>query len=336
MEKKLRIGIIGTGTMAQRHIGALRTDPRVDLCAVCDQNLERAQGVARQYGVPGCYGDYRELLKDESIDAVTVVTPTFTHKTIVLDALQAGKHVMCEKPPALTVQDTQACIDAARAAGKLLMYGFVYRFNQNIRFLKDYVDSGAMGDIYAVDVTRVQRCSQLGGWFVDKSRSGGGQLMDAAIHQVDAALYLMGRPAIKSVKGYATDVNSDLPEKAKGLGGTYASADHRGYHQGQRQRGGGQPPGDPRHQGGRAAHLRRPGAGQAGRVRLLPHLRPRAQGEGGAHPGRADPLRGLLPERRPLRQRGGDRPSRHAADHRRLRVGRDRQGDQVLLTKTFF
>lgn len=227
MAEKLRVALIGTGSMAQRHVNAFKSNPLVDLVAVCDANLERAKNVAQSNGIGIYCSDYMELLKNEDIDAVSVVTPTFTHKQIVLDALNHGKHVLCEKPPALNEEQVRECEAAAAKAGKVLMYAFVMRFSQNINFLKDYIASGALGDIVSVDVQRLLRCSKLGGWFVDKEKSGGGQLMDAAIHQVDAALYLMGHPAIKTVRGFTSYANSDLPEKMKGLGGTWVSADNQ-------------------------------------------------------------------------------------------------------------
>ena len=226
MADKLRIGIIGTGTMAQRHIKAYKANPNAQLWAICDANAARAEAVAKEAGVDNWYSDYRDLLANPEVDAVSIITPTFTHKAITIDALKAGKHVLCEKPPALNVAEVEECMQAAKESGKLLMYGFVQRFSQNIRFLKDYIATGAMGDIYAVDVARMQRCSMLAGWFLDKEKSGGGQLMDAAIHQIDSALYLMGFPAIKSVRGYAGYANPDLPGKIKGLGGGYRSADN--------------------------------------------------------------------------------------------------------------
>lgn len=226
MAEKLRIGIIGTGTMAQRHLKAYRANPNVKLVAICDMNPQRAEAVAKENGVDRWYSDYHQLLDNEEVDAVSIITPTFTHKEITINALKAGKHVLCEKPPALNVEEVEECVAVAKETGKLLMYGFVVRFSHNIQFLKDYIASGEMGEIYAVDVARVQRCCKLAGWFLDREKSGGGQLMDGAIHQIDAALYLMGFPAVKSVRGFTDYSNPDLPDRVKGLGGGYRSVDN--------------------------------------------------------------------------------------------------------------
>ena len=97
------------------------------------------------------------------------------------------------------------------------------RFNSHVCFLKDQVDAGKIGTIHYAEVSRVSRCDTIGGWFRDKSKSGGGALIDAAIHQLDAVLYLMGYPKVVSVTGYSTDVNKDLPDRMKGLKTIYAS-----------------------------------------------------------------------------------------------------------------
>ena len=109
------------------------------------------------------------------------------------------------------------------------MYGFVLRFSKEIMYLKDAVDSGKMGDIYYAEASRLSRCNRIGGWFIRKERSGGGALIDGAIHEIDSALYLMGYPEVKSVRGYTTRINEDLPEKVKGLGEYWISSDKNKY-----------------------------------------------------------------------------------------------------------
>ena len=224
-----RVAIIGAGSIAKRHIAAIQANPDAEIACICDMNEERVASIAKEFGLTNYCTDYMDILKDETVDAVSILTPTFTHKTIVLEALNHGKHVLCEKPPALNVQEAIECAEAAAKSGKLLMHAFVRRFGKVVRFLKEYIDSGAMGEIYYADVARMERCNKLAGWFVNKDRAGGGKLMDACIHQLDTALYLMDFPKVKSVKGYTTYVNAHLPGVMKGSKSDWVSADKGTY-----------------------------------------------------------------------------------------------------------
>lgn len=222
-----KVGLIGAGEISKCHLSSYAAIDGITVSAICDLNLGLAQARAEQYGIEKVYRDYREILQDPETDAVSIVTPTFTHSSIVIDALKAGKHVLCEKPPALTYQDALANEAAARESGKILTYGFVCRFYQPYALLKQYVASGKLGDIYYAEAYRMERCAKIGGWFRDKEKSGGGQMMDAAIHQLDLLLYLMDYPKVKSVRGYTTNVNKDLPDRIRGLGTGYTSASHQ-------------------------------------------------------------------------------------------------------------
>ena len=226
MSKTMRVAVIGAGTIAKSHLDAYRVTPGVTLATICDLNETRAWELAAEYGVEKACGDYHEILNDPTIDAVSIVTPTFTHGKIVGEALAAGKHVLCEKPPALTYEEALQNEEAAKQYGKVLMYGFVVRFMPNSYFLKEYVDAGRMGEIYYAEASRMSNSNTIGGWFRDKSKSGGGMLMDGAIHQLDLLLWLMGYPKVKSVKGFTSSVNNDLPERLRGYGAGYASADN--------------------------------------------------------------------------------------------------------------
>jgi len=216
MPELLRIGIIGAGTISAYHMGAYQACPDARLCAICDLNAEAAKARVQEFGIETVYSDYRELLANPDIDAVSITSPTFTHHQIVLDALAAGKHVLCEKPPALTVAQAEECVRAAQQSGKVLTYGFVARFYNHMQYLKQQVDSGAMGDIYFANLTRFERAVDFAGWFIDKDKAGGGNLIDGSIHEIDSALYLMGYPKVKRVTGYTTNLNRDLPDRVSG------------------------------------------------------------------------------------------------------------------------
>ena len=215
MSKLLRVGIIGAGVISAYHMNGYKAQPNVQLCAICSGHIESAQARADEFGIPKVYASHQELLADPEIDAVSIVSPTFTHKQIVLDAIAANKHILCEKPPFLTVADTVECVRAAEKSDKLLMFGFVCRNFGHMKFLKEFVDSGKMGDIYYVDLDRTKRCIQRRGWFNDKALAGGGELFDGGIHEIDSALYLMGYPKVKSVKGYTTNIHNALPYLVK-------------------------------------------------------------------------------------------------------------------------
>ena len=192
--EKLRVGVIGSGGMAVHHMKAYRTNPAVEFLAICDKNIHAAESRAKEYGVKDIYSDYRELLKRTDLDAVSIVTPNFTHAEFTQAALAEGKHVLCEKPPALNVHDTVRMVEAAKAKGKLLMFGFNGRFSEKIQCLKTYSRQGTLGDIYYVKTGYIRRCGNPGGWFATKELSGGGPLIDLGVHMIDLAIYLMGNP----------------------------------------------------------------------------------------------------------------------------------------------
>lgn len=222
----LKIGIIGAGSMSQHHIGPYQATGKCEVKAIADLNLDFAKQKAAEFNIPDVYDDYRELLKDESIDAVSIVTPTFTHKQIMLDAIKSGKHILCEKPPALNADEVRECCEAAKKSDKVIMYGLVCRHGAHIKYLKDYVESGRMGKIMTVEAQRISRCSVIGGWFVNKKMAGGGPLMDAAIHELDSALYVMGYPKPRTVVGFTSDINKDLPQRIKGTSAGWKAADN--------------------------------------------------------------------------------------------------------------
>ena len=223
----IRIGIIGAGTISTYHLNAYKGTEGATVVAICDLNPALAEKRAAEFGITQVYTDPQALLADPQIDAVSIVTPTFTHANLVAAALRAGKHVLCEKPPALTYEEALANEELAKQCGKLLMYGFVCRFHPMYAWLKDYIDAGNVGEIYYAEAYRMQQCSQIGGWFRDMEKCGGGQMMDAAIHQLDILLYYMGYPKVKSVRGYTSYVNKDLPDRIQGATRSYVSIDNQ-------------------------------------------------------------------------------------------------------------
>lgn len=223
-----RIGIIGAGAIADAHLKAFKSNTGCVVTAIADINIELAEKRAKEYSIEKVYADYKQLLADGEIDAVSIVTPTFTHTDIVIDAFRAGKDVLCEKPPALNADDVRKCIKEAEENGKFLMYAFVCRFRPHVRFLKEFIDNGKMGNFVCAEAARIYRSMDFNGWFCDKTKSGG-FLFDSAIHELDLMLYLMGYPKVKTVLGFTSNLNSDLPKKLGSNSGKYESLDTRDY-----------------------------------------------------------------------------------------------------------
>ena len=205
MDKKLKIGIIGCGGIANgKHMPALSAIPEVEMTAFCDIVRDRAEAAAAKYGAAGAkvYTDYHELLADPSIDVVHVLTPNREHAPITIDALHAGKHVMCEKPMAKTAADARAMVEAAKESGKKLTIGYQNRQKPESIFLKKAVQRGDLGEIYFAKALAVRRRgTPTWGVFLNEEEQGGGPLIDIGTHSLDLTLYLMNNYKPKMVVG---------------------------------------------------------------------------------------------------------------------------------------
>lgn len=172
--KKLKVGVIGVGNISNEHIKAYLNNPRVELYAFCDINEKQLALMAEKYGVTRTFTDKDEMLALPELDAVSVCTWNSQHAPCTIAALNAGKHVLCEKPMATTVEDALAMKEAAERNGKLLQIGFVRRFGNDCAVLQDFLREGTLGDIYFAKAAYLRRNGNPMGWFGDKSRSGGG------------------------------------------------------------------------------------------------------------------------------------------------------------------
>ncbi|ALS29540.1 Gfo/Idh/MocA family oxidoreductase [Paenibacillus cisolokensis] len=200
---KLKIGVIGTGSISNVHLDAYRNNPEVEIYAVCDLNEERAKASAQKYGATHVFTDYNELLALPEIHAVSICTWNNTHAPISIAALEAGKHVLVEKPMTQTVEQALQVQETVRRTGKVLQVGFVRRYDPNAQILKQFIDDGLLGNIYYAKASSLRRLGNPGGWFADKERSGGGPLIDIGVHVIDVCWYLMGRPKVRSISGSA-------------------------------------------------------------------------------------------------------------------------------------
>lgn len=206
MAKRTKVGIIGLGWPGREHLKGYLKSARAEVVAVCDANQELAARIAAEHGVPQVFSDHKAMLKSGGVEAVSVCLPNFLHAPVTLDALRAGRHVICEKPPALDVRQARQMAAAADKADLTLMYALCQRFTGPARLVKDFIDKGELGDIYfgrAVYHRRRGIPLGTGSWFTDKKRSGGGALIDIGVHALDTAWWLMGAPTPVSVSGSA-------------------------------------------------------------------------------------------------------------------------------------
>ncbi|NLL83590.1 MAG: Gfo/Idh/MocA family oxidoreductase [Lentisphaerae bacterium] len=202
--KKLNVAIIGCGAIGSTHAQHYSKSPYGKLTAFVDIIPERARSFAEQYGGEA-YEDYRKMLKDPSIDAVSVCLPNVLHAPVTIAALKAGKHVLCEKPIAISATQAESMSAAAKAAGKTLAIGVVNRYNSNVNWIRDMIAAGDLGEVYHVHTQfRAHRSIPgLGGWFTTKEKSGGGVMVDWGVHFIDLIMYCLGVPQPLSVSGVA-------------------------------------------------------------------------------------------------------------------------------------
>ena len=205
MGKELKIGIIGCGGIANgKHLPALATVDEASIVAFCDIVPERMEKAGEKYGAKGykLYADYKKLLEDKSIDVVHVLTPNKDHSYITVDALEAGKHVMCEKPMAISYVEAKKMLDAKNRTGKKLTIGYQTRYQADSQYLKAACERGDLGDIYYAKAHAVRRRAvPTWGVFLDEEKQGGGPLIDIGTHALDLTLWMMNNYKPKSVMG---------------------------------------------------------------------------------------------------------------------------------------
>ncbi len=210
------VAVIGCGRIAnQAHLPSLSKIDGVRIKYACDILIEKAEAAKEKFPkIENITADYKEVLADPEVEAVWVLTPNYAHYTISMDALRAGKHVLCEKP--ITINYALSCEMAAEAdkQGKILNIGVCNRFNRSVEKLRELNEKGEFGNIYHVYCSfRDCRCIPgLGGAFTTKKESGGGVLIDWGIHFFDLIFYILGDAKIKTV---TCDAYSEMAKNMK-------------------------------------------------------------------------------------------------------------------------
>ena len=199
----MRVGLIGCGDIGRVRASAVSQTPDAKLTVVSDLEGKRASGIASQFGA-AVAPDWKSLVRRDDVDVVIVSTPPSVHAEMCIEALGAGKHVMCEKPLARTPNECRRIIEAAESAGRVLATGFNYRFYPSILKAREVLDSGLIGTLDHVrSYSGYSAAEHSHGWLHDVEVMGGGALRDNGIHLIDLTRYFLGEVA--EVKGFATE-----------------------------------------------------------------------------------------------------------------------------------
>jgi predicted dehydrogenase len=229
-----KIAIIGAGGMAAYHARGFR-EAGAEIVALADLNAAAAEKAAARHGIPRHFGDVAEMLRAlPELDAVSIIVPNKFHAPLALQALKAGKHVFCEKPPALTAPQMAQMRTAAAKARRTLMFNFNNRARPESYAIREYLSQGVVGTINSCQAKWIRRTGipGFGGWFTTKALSGGGPLIDL-LHMIDLGLHFMGYPEpahilARTYHDHITDKSFKgpwgIPDVAKGVTDVEAAA----------------------------------------------------------------------------------------------------------------
>lgn len=225
--RPLRAGVIGLGWAGQQHLAAYAADPSVELVALSAMEQHLLDRFGSEHDVPGLYQDWQQMLAEARLDVVSIATPTFLHAPMAAAALEAGVHVLTEKPMAQTGDAAAEMVEAARRTGRVLDVSFNHRRRGDVTALKDIVDAGVLGSIYYAKTGWIRRqgIPGLGTWFTKAESSGGGAMMDIGIHMLDMTLHLMGEPEVTAA---SASTHAEFGPKGRGGSGFGVSAVEEG------------------------------------------------------------------------------------------------------------
>ncbi|MCW8129178.1 MAG: Gfo/Idh/MocA family oxidoreductase [Planctomycetota bacterium] len=203
MSKKLRCAVIGAGAIGLHHIQGFQKHPDAEVAAVAEVNPERRAEAVAKYALPKGVEDYKELLKDKTIDAVSVALPNALHAPVATEAIKAGKHVLLDKPMATNAREAQQIVDAWKEKKVVFMVGQNFRFNPETQKVKAAAAAGELGEIYHGRAHWLRRSGipRIGSWFTQKKMAGGGCCYDIGVHLLDCLLHIMDNFDAEAVSG---------------------------------------------------------------------------------------------------------------------------------------
>ena len=215
----IRTGIIGASFARAAYLPALRTISDVDVVAIASARMTSAKATAEQFGIAHVYDDWRRMLGEHEFDLVCIATPTVLHAPMTLAALEAGAHVLCEKPMAMNQAESAAMLERAEALGALHIIGHELRFNPNRRKIKSLIESGAIGDVRALNIHNVgatwgdRAWRRAGDWLL-REEMGGGRLGASGSHLIDLMRFWLGD--IGAVSGLVATVKPERRDNVTG------------------------------------------------------------------------------------------------------------------------
>lgn len=209
----VKIALTGTGYISKIHARAVQKLPDVELVAVVNHRPESRAQFAETFGIPRQYTTVEELLRDGGVDAININTPNYLHAPQSIAALEAGVHVLVEKPMAMDAKEAVEMVAASKASGALLMVAHCWRFDEEVLWLKKQLDAGSIGRVIRTKGYGVHVNWGPSGWFTQKQFAGGGALADMGIHAIDTARFLLGDPqpvdVYAKIGTYYKDVDVD-------------------------------------------------------------------------------------------------------------------------------
>src|SRR5438067_3414095 len=210
---RVKVGIVGSRFQADCIAASVKAMPEeAEVVAVASPSPGNAEAFARRHGIPAFYTDYRDMLRDPAVEMISITAPNRHHARIAIDAAQHRKHVVCEKPLCVTLEEADAMIDACAKACVLLLYAEELFFAPKYVEAKQMADEGAFGRIHLVKQGE-KHSGPHADWFWDVSKSGGGALMDLGCHGIAFCWWFLGKPNVKSVYSHlSTQVHRDRTE----------------------------------------------------------------------------------------------------------------------------
>ncbi|HJS19340.1 MAG TPA: Gfo/Idh/MocA family oxidoreductase [Anaerolineales bacterium] len=222
--RPIRMGLIGTGQRGQQHLESYEQVPGAEIVAIADINEALARHVADRFNIPNVYTDYQDLLQRDDLEAVDICLHNNLHRPVTVAAMQAGKHVYCEKPMAGSYADAKIMYDSAQTLGRKLYIQLFTLFKPETRAAKLLIDDGCLGELYHARSTGFRRRGRpyVDGYgtptFVQKRHAAGGALYDMGVYHIAGLLYLLGNPDVARITGKTYQKTPMDPAREKDSG----------------------------------------------------------------------------------------------------------------------